>query len=199
MPTKRSPNITWGPRPESAIQFKVTLRHIQPPIWRRMVLSDNHALSHLHEVIQVAMGWHNCHLHSFQIGDVCYTSKDTSEMEDMDMEREDRIRLKELTVRPKQKFLYEYDFGDSWAHEIVVEKILPFDPQGQYPICLDGARAGPPEDCGGFPGYCDILEALKTPKKTEEQKELLEWLEDDYDPERFNLEAVNRKLGGKHK
>lgn len=189
--------MTWAPRPENAIQFKVTLKHIRPPIWRRVILPDNYSLGDLHAVIQAAMGWQNCHMHSFQIGDTCYTSRDASEMEDMDMEREDRVRLKELAVRPKQKFTYEYDFGDSWEHEIVVEKILPFDPQGQYPVCIDGARACPPEDCGSFPGYMDILEALKAPKKTEEQKELLEWAGDGYDPERFDIEVVNRRLIGK--
>jgi hypothetical protein len=80
---------------------------------------------------------------------------------------------------------------------VAVEKIVPYDPQAQYPVCLDGARACPPEDCGSFPGYMGILEALKAAKPTTEQKELLEWLPGGYDPERFDLDAVNRRLAGK--
>jgi hypothetical protein len=146
---------------------------------------------------RAAMGWQNSHMHSFKIGGVYYTSKQMSEMEDMDMERDDRVLLRDVAGRPKQKFLYEYDPGDSWEHDIVAEKVLPIDPQAKYPICLAGARACPPEDCGSFPGYMSVLEALKSPKKNEEQKELLEWLGDGYDPEHFDLEAVNRALAGK--
>jgi len=87
--------------------------------------------------------------------------------------------------------------GKDGEHEIGVEKILPIDPQAKYPVCLAGARACPPEDCGSFPGYCDILKALKASDRTQEQEELLEWLGDGYDPARFDLEAVNQRLGGK--
>ncbi|MCX6996733.1 MAG: plasmid pRiA4b ORF-3 family protein [Kiritimatiellaeota bacterium] len=154
-------------------------------------------LGQLHDVIQVTMGWQNCHMDAFRFDDVQYTSQQASEMGDMDMENEETAFLNRVVTGPKQQFIYEYDFGDSWAHEVVVEKLLPIDPQAKYPICLAGARACPPEDCGSFPGYADILEALKAPKKTAEQKELLEWLQDGYDPERFDLEAVNRGLGGR--
>lgn len=194
---KRGSKGTWGPKAENAIQFKMTLKYIRPPIWRRVVLLDNDTLGHLHDVIQVAMGWQNCHMHAFRFGDVHYTSQQTSEMGEMDMENEDRVLLRDVAGRAKQKFIYEYDFGDSWEHEIVVEKILLIDPKAKYPFCLAGARACPPEDCGSFPGYFGILEALKAPKKTADQKELLEWLGDGYDPERFDLEAVNRQLTGK--
>lgn len=197
MTAKRGPKTTWGPKPEKAIQFKVALRYIRPLIWRRVVLPDNFTLGQLHDVIQVTMGWHNCHMHSFKIGGVYYTSKQMSEMEDMDMERDDLALLRAVAGRPKQKFIYEYDPGDSWEHDVVVEKMFPFDPQAKYPVCLGGARACPPEDCGSFPGYSDIVDALKAPNKTGEQKELLEWMEDGYDPERFDLDAVNRRLGGK--
>jgi len=194
MIAKRGPKTTWGPSPKNAIQFKVTLKYIKPPIWRRVVLPDNCTLGDLHDAIQVAMGWYNCHLHAFRFGDVHYSSRESSEMEDMGMENEETVLLSQVVTRPKQKFIYEYDFGDSWEHEIVVEKILPIDPQAKYPICVAGARACPPEDCGSVPGYFSILEALRATKKTEEQKELLEWLEDGYDPERFDLDAVNRRL-----
>lgn len=179
---------------EKAIQFKVQLRYIRPPIWRRVVLPDNASLGDLHAVIQTAMGWYNCHLHSFRIGGVYYTSRPASQMEDMDMENEERVPLAEVVTRAKQKFIYEYDFGDCWEHEIVAEKFLTLDPAAKYPVCLGGARACPPEDCGSFPGYLDILEALTAKTPTEEQKDLLEWVGEDYDPERFDLDAVNRRL-----
>jgi hypothetical protein len=197
MGKKRGPKTMWVPSAAKAIQFKVALRYIRPPIWRRVVLPDNFTLGQLHEVIQVTMGWYNCHMHAFRIGGTYYSSESASEMEDANMENEETVFLSRALTRPKQKFVYEYDFGDSWEHEVVVEKFLPFDPQATYPVCLDGARACPPEDCGSFPGYMDILEALKASQKSQEQKDLLEWLEDGYDPERFDLKAVNRRLAGK--
>jgi hypothetical protein len=197
MAKKRGPRMMWVPPAQSAIQFKVALKYIRPPIWRRVLLPDNFTLGQLHEVIQVTMGWYNCHMHSFRIGGVYYTSQSASEMEDMDMKNEATVFLSRVVGKLRQKFIYEYDFGDSWLHDVTVEKIVPFDPQAQYPVCLDGARACPPEDCGSFPGYMHILEALKAPKKTAEQKELLEWLEDGYDPEQFDLAAMNRRLAGK--
>ena len=181
----------WVLPAKKVIQFKVILKYIRPPIWRRIVLPDNITLGQLHDVIQVAMGWQNCHMHAFHFGDVRYTSQQASEM---GMENEEFVFLGRVIRRPKQKFVYEYDFGDSWLHEIVVEKVLSIDPQAKYPVCLAGARACPPEDCGSFSGYCGILDALKASKKNDDQKELLDWLGDGYDPERFDLEAVNRWL-----
>ena len=196
MTKKRGTKAISVPPAENAIQFKVALKYIQPAIWRRVLLPDNFTLGQLHAVIQGAMGWYDCHLHSFKIGGVYYTSQSATEMEDMDMENEETVFLSQFATKANQKFIYEYDFGDSWEHEVTVEKIVPLDSQAQYPICLDGARACPPEDCGSFPGYMDILAALKAPKKTAEQKDLLEWLEDGYDPEGFDLAVVNRRLSG---
>ena len=197
MAKKQGPQTIGISPAKKAIQFKVSLQYIRPPIWRRVVLPDNFTLGQLHGVIQVTMGWYNCHMHAFRCGDVHYTSQHASEMGEMDMENEETVFLGQVVTRAKQKFIYEYDFGDSWEHEVTVEKFLPIDPQAKYPVCLAGAPACPPEDCGSFPGYFDILEALKAPKKTEEQKELLEWLEDGYDPERFDLDAANRRLAGR--
>ncbi|MEI6633896.1 MAG: plasmid pRiA4b ORF-3 family protein [Chlamydiota bacterium] len=197
MAKRKSLRAMWVPPAEKAIQFKVALRNIRPQIWRRVVLPDNFTLGQLHDVIQVTMGWQDYHMHAFRFGEVHYTSQQALEMGEMDMENEETVFLSRVVTRAKQKFVYEYDFGDSWEHEVMVEKMLPIDLQAKYPACLAGARACPPEDCGSFPGYYDILEALKAPKKTEEQKELLEWLVGGYDPERFDLDAVNRRLAGK--
>ena len=105
--------------------------------------------------------------------------------------------LAEVVTRAKPKFIYEYDFMDSWEHEIVAEKLLPLDPAAKYPVCLGSARACPPEDCGSFPDYMDILKALSAKISTADQKELLEWVGAGYDPERFDLDAVNRRLQGR--
>ncbi len=200
MSRKRTPKSMWAPPAEKAIQFKVALRYIRPPIWRRVVLPDNLTLADLHGVIQVSMGWCNCHMHAFRIGGVEYTSASACAMDDLDeleMQNEDTVLLRQVVKRARQNFSYEYDFGDSWVHEITVEKMLPIEPDTVYPLCLAGKRACPPEDCGSFPGYADILEALAVDKKTVEQQELLEWA-GEYDPERFDLESVNKRLTGKH-
>ena len=187
----------WLPPAATALQLKITLKDIRPPIWRRVLVPDNYSLGELHGIIQVAMGWENCHMHAFRIGDAEYVSQDTGDPRDPELKDEDRAMLRTVIGRAKQKFVYEYDFGDSWIHDILVEKVLPFDPQGQYPLCLAGARACPPEDCGSVPGYYRILEAMQAPRKTAEQKELLEWLGGEYDPAGFDIEAVNEWLSGK--
>ncbi len=196
MAKKQNRKMLWVPPAKQALQLKVALRHIRPPIWRRVVVPDNFTLGHLHTIIQVVMGWENSHMHAFRFGAVEYTSEASCAMGGMGMENEESVFLQRVVSRPRQKFLYEYDFGDSWVHEVVVEKLLPLDPQAQYPVCLAGARACPPEDCGSFPGYFALLEALKASKKTAQQKGLLEWLGAGYDPERFDLDGVNRCLTG---
>jgi hypothetical protein len=179
---------------EKAVQFKVSLSFIRPPIWRRVLLPDNATLGDLHQVIQIAMGWSNSHMHAFRIGGMHYTNQAASEMDDMGMENEECVLLADIVTQTEQKFIYEYDFGDSWEHEIVVEKFLSPDAETNYPVCLAGKRACPPEDCGSFPGYMSIVEALTANKPTEGQKELLEWVDEDYDPECFDLDDVNRRL-----
>lgn len=194
MSTKRGPRTTWAPRAEKALRLKVTLKYIKPPIWRRFDLPDNYNLGLLHDVIQIVMGWGDCHLHAFRIGERHYASMTANDM--VEMENEAVVILRDVFKRPKQKFSYEYDFGDGWEHEFLLEEIRPIDPKVIYPVCVAGSRACPPEDCGGVSGYYEILEALRH-RKTEEQKELLEWLGKGYDPECFDLDAVNRRLTGK--
>jgi hypothetical protein len=181
------------PPAEKAIQLKVTLCDTKPLIWRRITVPDNFTLGWLHSVIQVAMGWHDGHMHAFRIGDDEYTSEKACEMDDLGMKNEEVVLLDSVITQEKQVFSYEYDFGDGWEHEIVVEKFLPVDPLVKHPVCLAGKRACPPDDCGGVPGYEDILKALKAKKKTEDRQEMLAWL-GDYDPAHFDKEEVNRIL-----
>jgi hypothetical protein len=156
------------------------------------LIPDNFTLGDLHIAIQIAMGWRGEHLHQFRIGGVEFSDVLDDEMDDT--EDENTVLLCSFVDHPKQKFTYEYDFGDDWEHEIVVEKMLPMDPQATYPACLAGLRACPPEDCGGVPGYYDMLETLSGPNNTQDRENLLDWLGEEYDPEAFDLDLVNKQL-----
>lgn len=169
--------------------LKVTLEGIEPPIWRRLVVPSEFTLFDLHCAIQVAMGWEDCHLHDFQIKRQRYAMPDAHDFgSPLD---ETKACLRDV-AGPRAKIRYQYDFGDSWNHVIVVEKILE-DTEIAPPVCTDGARACPPEESGGPWGYSDKLQALSEPDKDDHQ-ELRAWMGDDFDPERFEIDAVNRDL-----
>ena len=174
-------------------QLKVTLKESKPPIWRRIQVRGSTTLAKLHQVLQVVMGWTDSHLHQFIVGGVYFGVPDPEW--DLEVKSERRVQLAQVLPDVKNRLVYEYDFGDSWAHELIVEKILPPEPGVRYPRCLAGKRACPPEDCGGVPGYCQILEALAEPE-AEEHEELLAWVGDDFDPERLDLDAIDRQLMG---
>lgn len=187
---KRKPAI----KASASIQLRIALCYITPPIWRMVVVPDTVTLAKLHYIIQIAMGWENCHLHSFEVNGIRYTDPDLDPDDEMGMESELHVRLGDLVRAKVKTFEYEYDFGDGWRHEITICDVLPIAPSTKHPICLDGARACPPEDSGSFHGYTSILEALKAKKRSVEQQDLLDWLGEGYDPERFDREAVNRCL-----
>jgi hypothetical protein len=175
-------------------QLKITLEHIKPPIWRRLLVDSRITLDALHDAIQVSMGWENAHLHHFiDRQNTLYAplNEDTFGFSDLDQIDESMILLHELLTKEKDWIKYEYDFGDGWEHKILLEKILPME-KNQFPVsCIKGKRACPPEDCGGPWGYSSVLEALAEPD-TEEHAELLEWLEADLDdPEFFSSEETN--------
>jgi len=143
-------------------QLKITLREARPPIWRRVLVTDATTLDQLHWIVQAAMGSTNSHLHQFIIDDEYYSQKDF-ELDDWghEVQNENRVRLAALALAPKRKFTYEYDFGDGWEHEIMVEKVLAPEAGVHYPQCVAGKRACPPEDCGGVGGYERFLEVIK--------------------------------------
>jgi hypothetical protein len=172
-------------------QLKVTLRGIRPPVWRRIEVPATITLAALHDVIQAVMGWGDYHLHQFVAGETTYG--DRAMLEDFDVRSERTARLAQVAPAVKAKLRYEYDFGDSWEHEVVVEKILTPDPSARYPRCVAGKRACPPEDCGGVWGYANLLEAINDPTQPEHE-ELLEWVGGSFDPEAFDLEEVNARL-----
>jgi len=173
-------------------QLKVTLLGTKPPIWRKLLVPTDFTLTQLHDVLQVAMGWQECHLHEFTAGGRRFGPPDPEEGF-MEVENERKVRLSSLLRRTGAKVIYTYDFGDSWEHSIVLQKCFPAAPTMSYPICIDGQLACPPEDCGGIPGFYDLLDALKDPKH-EQHQELKDWVGGDYDPEAFSIEAINRIL-----
>ena len=181
------------PDKRSIYQLKVTLDDSKPPIWRRVFVPENVTLYHLHEILQTVMGWTNSHLHMFTINGEIYGDPEDDEFGDLGTRDETRYRLNQLGLREKAKFSYEYDFGDSWEHTILVEKILAAEKDAHYPLCAAGKRACPPEDVGGVWGYDDFLKAIADSNHAEHD-EFLEWIGDDFDPEAFDLEATNKSL-----
>jgi Plasmid pRiA4b ORF-3-like protein len=178
------------PSTAAIYQLKVTLNGSKPPIWRRFQVPGNVRLSQLHQVLQAVMGWSDSHLHQFLVGGTCY-GQPHPELDEM--ENENRVTLSEVAPTEGARFGYEYDFGDSWEHVLLVEKILPPEPGVTYPRCLTGKRNCPPEDCGGVWGYADFLEAIKDPQHPEHD-ELLEWVGEEFDPEAFDLVGLNEAL-----
>jgi hypothetical protein len=173
-------------------QIKVTLNQSKPPIWRRILVPSDVTLEHLHYIIQVAMGWTNSHLHQFIVGrDTYYSEPHPDYFHEVLDER--KFRLHQIAPGEKSKFIYEYDFGDSWEHVILVEKVLPHDPEQAYPVCIKGKRACPPEDVGGVWGYLMFLEAIQDPEHPEHEM-YLDWIGGEFDPKEFDLEETNEVL-----
>jgi len=170
-------------------QMKVTLEDISPPIWRRIQVTNDTTLGRLHRILQTIMGWSDYHLHEFVIDGVSYGVPDKETM----FENEKNVRLSQVVSEEKTKFTYIYDFGDYWQHKILIEKILPLEPDIQYPICIKGKRTCPPEDCGGAGGYEEFIETIQDPDHPEHD-EMLEWAGGSFDPEAFDIEEINREL-----
>jgi Plasmid pRiA4b ORF-3-like protein len=176
-------------------QIKVTLEGSKPPIWRRLLVPANLTLGDLHYIIQIAMGWTDSHLHQFIIGEKYYGVPHFEMDLDLEMIDEEKVKLAKVIPGEKFKFRYEYDFGDSWTHLVLVEKVLAAEPGKPYPICVTGKRHCPPEDCGGVWGYADFVEAMANPKHPE-HKNMKEWYGEDFDPEGFDLDEINQMLTG---
>jgi hypothetical protein len=172
-------------------QIKVTLRDSKPPIWRRLLVLDSTTLHKLHQIIQIAMGWTDSHLHEFIIENKRYSIPSTEDWEPVIDEH--RYPLSQVVPSDKYKFTYVYDFGDSWDHEVLVERILPSEPGIKYPLCIKGKRKCPPEDVGGVWGYDSFLEAMSDPNH-KEHASYFEWWGGKFDPEEFSIEEINEVL-----
>ena len=178
------------------MQFKVTLRDVDPPVWRQIQVPGSYTFWDLHVAIQDAMGWEDYHLHEFEIRDPATGKPAKIGMPDEDVPPmvegvlagwEQKIA--DYFTRKKKSAVYKYDFGDGWHHSVVFEGAFPVDADVKYPVCLAGARACPPEDCGGPWRYTDFLEAIADPKR-KEHEDLVEWIGSSFDPEQFDAAAV---------
>ena len=182
---------------DKVYQFKITLEGIKPPIWRRIQVPETFTFWDLHVAIQDAMGWVDYHLHEFEVRHP-FTGEKVKIGTPIE---EEEFFGQEIILERKQKIAdwfsmenrianYTYDFGDSWEHKIQLEKILPRDKNIEYPTCVAGKRACPPEDCGGIWGYERLLEAINNPDH-EEHKEMLEWFGGEFNPEHFDVNEVS--------
>jgi hypothetical protein len=171
-------------------QLKVTLLGARPPIWRRLLVTDNTNLHALHLIIQDAMGWQQSHLYHFELDEIRYTEYLDDEFGDDNERPAKPIRLGNLGLKEGDRLAYLYDFGDHWLHEVLIEVISPVDPASEYPQCLAGRRACPPEDCGGIPGYEDLLVALRSPSHPE-RREWLTWVGPHFNAEEFDIAAAD--------
>jgi hypothetical protein len=171
----------------------VFLLDIAPPIWRRVELSSETSLAQLHTVLQAAMGWQDYHLHEFEIGGKRYGVPDEEFDQPGEVIKDSTVRLSKALPRKGASLLYSYDFGDNWAHSVILEDIVPVEPEAKYPRVIDGARACPPEDSGGPYSYADLVEILAKPRH-KEHHQMREWAGKNFDPEKFSAKAANLLL-----
>lgn len=180
---------------DSVFQFKITLKGIRPPIWRRIQVPETYTFWDLHVAIQDAMGWSDSHLHHFETLNPSTGMEEEIGIPDEEIEWDTEIlpgwkqKIADYFSVNNTKSEYVYDFGDNWEHRVKLEKILPRQEGIPYPKCTDGKRACPPEDCGGSCGYEDLLKAITNPKHPE-HKEMLDWVGGSFDPEHFDIKEV---------
>jgi hypothetical protein len=174
-------------------QLKVNLRAVEPAVWRRIQIWEDTTLPQLHTILQIVMNWEDYHLHEFQIGRRVYSVPDPDdELYERKVIDERRERLCDAVPRVGTQFVYLYDFGDGWHHDLLLEAIMLPEPETQYPRCIAGERSTPPEDVGGAMGYEDYREAMADPEH-EEHQNMMMW-RGPFDPESFSPEVVNQKL-----
>lgn len=176
------------------VSLKVTLRGVKPPIWRRLLMPGTMTLGDLHQAIQAAMGWRDCHLHAFDIDGQPYGDRRTTD-DDVD---ENRLTLNGLLKSSIARFGYTYDFGDTWEHAVAIEKTQPAVSGIASPACVAGKRNRPPEDCGGPWGYQHLMAVLADPEHPD-HAEQLEWIGEEFDPDTFVVETANTMLTAQFK
>ena len=186
--------VTRASPPRRVYRLHLSLLEVEPLIWRRLQVPANISLRQLHDVFQAAMGWTDSHLHEFTFGDQKFGMTDP-EVDPPATLRDDRgTTLDAIAPGAGREFTYDYDFGDDWNHRVVIDSIENAGVAAARALCLDGARACPPEDCGGPSGYEHMLAVLNDPSH-EEHREMLDWLGGEFDPEQFDLDVVNTQLG----
>jgi Plasmid pRiA4b ORF-3-like protein len=170
-------------------ELHIELVGINPAIWRQVLVPDGCSLAVLHSVVQESFGWQDYHLFRFEYQDREFERPDV----ESSAENAEKVTLKSLALTPGSSLRYIYDFGDDWEHAIRFVGVRPLQLDRLYPYCVDGARAGPPEDCGGPPGYERLLEILADPTHPE-FLEMRAWTGSHFHPETFDLRATNRIL-----
>lgn len=195
----RFQGIGMIPARERIYQFKLTLKDVEPAVWRRIQVRDSN-LDKFHGRIQTAMGWTNSHLHHFQINDTLYGDPWLLDENFVEMNYTNSRETMLSEILPgsgkRLQFEYEYDFGDSWWHEVLFEGCLRAEPGRRYPLCLEGERACPPEDVGGITGYQEFLHALAHPGD-EQHEQCVWWIGGTFDAESFDaLRATQRMRRG---
>src|SRR5258708_24602117 len=184
-------------------QLRVVLRGISPLIWRRLLVRSDSTVAQLHQALQVAFGWDDEHLNRFEIrGREYAVYRDGGGMVGIDARG---VRLDGLKLRRLERFMYEYDFGDSWIHDLRLEATLPINPRKIYPICVAGKCSAPPEDCGGPSAFLadrQYYASFVRLRSDEDLEDFMDELDDeesdsfsDYDPDRVDGRQINRALG----
>lgn len=172
------------------VQLRIELVDVEPVVWRRLLVPGSVRMSKLHAMIQAAMGWTNSHLHCFTVGEDRYGMQ-------FDDFPEGEIDESSVTVlsalRGREGFGYEYDFGDGWDHQVTIERVVRFPSGLKLAVCLDGANACPPEDCGGAWGYRHLREVLAD-RAHPDHAELVRWIGEPFDPAAFDIAAANTAL-----
>lgn len=174
-------------------ELKVTLRHIRPPVWRRVRVRSNITLFKLHSILQTVIGWTDSHMHQFVAKDGTIYGRVDPDLPRSENER--KAVLGDVLRKPGDRLVYEYDFGDGWEHEVALEQVLDIDSGGKYPYVVGGKRACPPEDCGGASGYARLLGVLAKPGHRE-HADLVEWVGGSFDPVAFDAGEINRAFHG---
>lgn len=180
---------------EHVYQFKISLKGIKPSIWRRIQVPGTYSFWDFHVAIQDVFGWLDYHLHHFEIINPKTSIKEEIGIpadegwEEMDILPGWELKISRYFSENNKKANYLYDYGDCWEHNVQLEKILSRNPNSNYPICVAGKRACPPEDCGGTSGYADFLEIIMNPSH-EQYEEILDWVGGHFDPEHFNINEI---------
>jgi hypothetical protein len=178
--------------PSATLQLHIELRGSKPKIWRRVLVPQTITLVKLHAVIQAVFGWSGGHLHEFTVGEERFGTPDP-EYDAWGEVRNERTTKLASALGGARTMNYVYDFGDNWQHRIKVEKTLEPAPAGMLPMCVAGANATPPDDCGGIYGYYDFVAAVSDPSHPE-HADMSQWIGRPWDPAAFDIGAVNYRL-----
>jgi len=181
-------------QPTRIYQLRIELQHIEPLVWRRILVPDTLKLAKLDRIVQAAMGWSNSHLHDWHIEQRRYGVPDREWVGSGDMLDERKVAIGAVLGERVESFAYRYDFGDDWQHRLVVEARLPVqEGRNDWPMCLAGENACPPEDVGGPPGFMDFLEAMHNPAH-EQHADYWRWWGGPFDPRAFSINAANTAI-----